>query len=263
MNLRLRFVYWTLATLSLWYLPQAQAGLAMSSTRMVLTAGKPEQTLFLSNNYSYPILLQVWTGDGSHHSTPDTETSPVITVPPIFRMDSGGEQGVRLILDGSPLPAGKESLFWLNLYEVPALPATQLSEEAVRVQVATRTQMKVFVRPEGVEASLDDVAGKLQFHVMRKAEGWSLICTNGSVLHASFAGAQVQVNGKATELYGTHSMMVAPGESSSIPLSYPGEAVEQFSVNYSLINDLGQVVDYSYPMTGIASEKANEGGAKD
>ncbi|PSF14870.1 hypothetical protein C7H10_03455 [Marinobacter shengliensis] len=227
----------------------AQAGLAISGTRVVLTQAQPEQTLRLLNGYSHPVLLQAWTGDGSPYATPDTDISPVITLPPVFKLDPGEEKSLRLIFDGSSLPANRESVFWLNLYEVPALKAGEFDEESVRLQVATRTQMKVFVRPEGVADKDRQVAGKLKFTIGRKDNKWFVRVNNGSSLHASFSTLSLEIQGQLHELSGDWEGMLAPGAERALFFGYQGDRIDSGKLTYALINDLGQVVEYSVPLT--------------
>src|SRR5204863_2939575 len=52
----------------------------------------------------------------------------------------------RLINSGAALPSDRESLFWLNIYEIPSTPNGSMAESQL-VTVTMRTQIKVFVRP--------------------------------------------------------------------------------------------------------------------
>ncbi|MEN2733548.1 fimbria/pilus periplasmic chaperone [Escherichia coli] len=42
--------------------------------------------------------------------------------PPIFRMDSKSGQTVRIVYTGESLPKDRESLFYLNVLDIPAKP---------------------------------------------------------------------------------------------------------------------------------------------
>lgn len=236
--------------------PNVYAGLAMSATRIVLTEDQPEQTLLLSNGYSYPILLQAWTGGGSPYSTPDTDRSPVITLPPVFKLNPGDERRVRLIFDGSDIPPKTESVYWLNLYEVPALRKDQLDDDAVRLQIATRTQLKVFVRPAGVTASDEEVAGSLDFKVIRIHEKWVLIATNKSPLHASFSGFMLEIDGDRYDISEAQGRMLSPGASVDYPITFSGDGFDDGTLTYGLINDQGQSVEHTVSLTHAANRES-------
>ena len=56
------------------------------------------------------------------HSTPESVDAPFLITPPLFRMDAQKEQSLRIVYTHDQLPADRESLFWLNVLEVPPKP---------------------------------------------------------------------------------------------------------------------------------------------
>jgi P pilus assembly chaperone PapD len=82
----------------------AFAGVTAASTRVVFSAGATEQSLQLVNLNQYPVVVQTWVDDGRLDAVPEESTSPIITVPPIFRMNQGDQTSLRLINSGAPCP---------------------------------------------------------------------------------------------------------------------------------------------------------------
>jgi P pilus assembly chaperone PapD len=64
------------------------------------------------------VVVEAWVDDGELDSAPEKSTAPVIPLPPIFRLNAGDQLSLRLLHTGAPLARDRESLFWLNLYEI-------------------------------------------------------------------------------------------------------------------------------------------------
>ncbi|WP_053074504.1 molecular chaperone [Chromobacterium sp. LK1] len=172
------------------------AGLMAESTRVVFAGGSAEQSLQLINLNRYPVLVQAWVDDGRLDSGPDTlgAEAAVMPMPPIFRLNPDGQISLRLIATGTPLPVDRESLFWLNLYEIP--PARMDLPAAARTLTVTlRTQMKVLMRPAGLRAALEDLPRWLRFAVTREPSGAQLRIDNPSPYFASFRALELRCAG--------------------------------------------------------------------
>jgi fimbrial chaperone protein len=100
----------------------ASASVTMLGTRVIYPADAGEQALRFSNPDDHPNLVQLWLDDG-HAGRPDGQASPFLVIPPVFRIEPRGGQVVRLSYAGAPLPQDRESLFFLNFLQVPALKA--------------------------------------------------------------------------------------------------------------------------------------------
>lgn len=125
----------------------AQAGIMASSTRVIYEEGQNERSLMLANINSYPVVVQTWVNEGEDQQTPENSTSPLITLPSVFRMQAGAVQGLRIVYNGDALPLDRESVFWLNLYEIAPKSADKKAAQT-SVALAMNTQMKIFYRPK-------------------------------------------------------------------------------------------------------------------
>ncbi|HBA7462133.1 TPA: fimbria/pilus periplasmic chaperone, partial [Escherichia coli] len=73
----------------------------------------------------------------------DTRPTFVVT-PSFFKVKPNGQQTLRIIMASDHLPKDKESVYWLNLQDIP--PAL----EGSGIAVALRTKLKLFYRPKSL-----------------------------------------------------------------------------------------------------------------
>ncbi|WP_058914243.1 fimbria/pilus periplasmic chaperone [Entomohabitans teleogrylli] len=133
-------------TALLFFFP-AQASVVINGTRVVYLSDARELTVQLTNNGKQPVLVQSWLDLGDASATPDAITTPFILTPPINRLDAGKGQSLRITATGtSALPQDRESLFWLNVLEIPGRPGSEMKGENY-LQLAIRSRIKFFWRP--------------------------------------------------------------------------------------------------------------------
>nr|WP_311528366.1 fimbria/pilus periplasmic chaperone [uncultured Ralstonia sp.] len=226
----------------------ANATVVIGGTRVVYPSDEKEVTVKLSNEGKTPGLVQVWLDDGDEQSTPDSAKVPFTVAPPIFRMDGGKGQAVRLMYTGEQLPADKESLFWLNVLEVP--PKVENPEGRNLLQFAFRTRIKLFFRPAKLAEGVEHAAAKLSWKLIspKAGEEVSLQVSNPTPYYANFAKVGLGINEKTVGDEG--GGMVAPGQSATFPLKGvthvpPGDIKADFSV----ITDFGSVIQKTSPIT--------------
>lgn len=126
----------------------ALAVVNVNTTRVVFESGVQQKTVKLVNDGDYPVLVQSWIDDGDPLSTPDNAVSGFVVLPPVLKLLPGEQRELRLMGSGADLPADRESLFWLNIYQIPPEMKTTTNSEKVRLSL--RTQLKVLWRPKGV-----------------------------------------------------------------------------------------------------------------
>lgn len=137
------------------------AGVTAERTRVVFHEGQREASLSLVNQNTYPVIVQTWIDDGAIDSTPEVAQAPIIPIPPIFRLNPNQQRSLRLLYTEQMLPKDRESLYWLNLYEIPPQPPEPLIEGQSRLTVTLRTQMKVIYRPKGLNPDIGSIPANL------------------------------------------------------------------------------------------------------
>lgn len=227
---------------------RAEATVVINGTRVVYPARQNEITVGLENRGTTPSLVQVWLDAGDETSTPDSIKVPFTITPPLFRLDGGKSGSVRIIYSKEPLPGDKESLFWLNVLEVPPKSSNEGNKNLL--EFAFRTRIKLFFRPAGLPGSAADAAHKLSWKLVdgEGGKGVALQATNPTPYYVNFAAVGLSIGEHSIKTRG--GGMVAPGGTTVFPIkelaSRPtGEVKAQFNV----ISDYGAVSTIVQPLT--------------
>ncbi len=70
-----------------------------------------------------------------------------VPTPTFFKVGAGKKQLIRIMNVNNALPANKESLFWLNVQEIPPAPS---ADEGNVLALALNTQVKLIYRPQAL-----------------------------------------------------------------------------------------------------------------
>lgn len=212
-------VWWSTiaAVLLLTFGAQVQAGIIVGGTRLIYDGGKKESSLGISNPDKVPYLIQSWvdTQEG------DKSKAPFIITPPLFRLDGGQDNILRVVRAGGNLPTDKESLYWLN---IKSIPSAEKKENTL--QIAVKTRIKLIYRPQGLSGSLDEAAKELKW----QRSGNTVQVTNSSPYYITFF--KVRVNGTLLQ----DATMVAPRSSAIFNL--PAGSTSG-ALSWEIINDYG------------------------
>lgn len=228
------FLLLTLSTFNL-----SLAGIMAETTRLIFPAGATERSLMLANTNQYPVLVQTWVDNGDVNNTPEKTDSPFIVIPAVFKMGAGEIRGIRVVFKTQQLPQDKESVFWLNLYEIPPT-STQASGDKAKLLVAMNTQMKIFYRPKSLTKKVDTIQDNLQFSLIKENDTLILNCHNDSAFYASFGSLKLLAAGKTYKPETKLDMMVAPFSTDKfIFKTGPIAKGLQFDLEFDLITDTG------------------------
>lgn len=220
----------------------AHASVVIAGTRVILPAASGEVTVRLNNQGTQPALVEAWIDDGDPASTPDTAKVPFLVTPPLARMNAGKGQSLRIVYTGQSLPSDRESLFWLNVLEIPPRPTAKPGQEQNTLQFAVRSRLKLFYRPAGLTGDLATAAQAITWSVVPDHGGYALEARNGSPYHITFSRL---VLGTGAAAHAAQSGMVAPRSSLRLPLAGLDHAPAQgTAVDYTVINDFGASLSY-------------------
>lgn len=126
------------------------AGLSVNPVGVTLEDPQQIRHLQLRNTGDEPMVLQASVKDLSIADNREqyADTDALVVTPPVFTIEPGEEQVVRLGLE-NPTPSKKERAFRVFLQQSPKNPATDDggSNEPTLVQVNLRVGIPVFVRP--------------------------------------------------------------------------------------------------------------------
>ncbi|WP_428986294.1 fimbria/pilus periplasmic chaperone [Serratia marcescens] len=201
------------------------ASVVISGTRVIYSSEAKDVTVKLNNVGKAPVLIQSWIDDGDMTAKPENIRVPFILTPPINRVDPGKGQTLRLSYTGAALPMDKESVFWLNVLEIPA--KKQLKDDASLLQMAFRSRIKLFFRPAGLNGDANDAAQKVTW----SAAPGGVKAFNPTPYFVSLVS--LAVNGKESE-----GQMIAPHSS----LMFNGiRAAAGTQIAIEFVNDYGAV----------------------
>lgn len=126
----------------------------VNGTRFIYDEGKKEITVQMNNKAHAPALAQLWLDTGNPETPPESIVTPFILTPPIARIDAGSGQAVRIKHNASmPITVrDRESLWWLNVLDVPAIDNTLEQPDSALINMAIRSRFKFIWRPKGLAA---------------------------------------------------------------------------------------------------------------
>jgi chaperone protein EcpD len=206
----------------------ALASITITGTRVVYPADAKEVSVKINNVGKSPVLLQSWLDDGDPNAKPETIRVPFTLTPPINRVDPDKSQTLRIGYTGNSLPGDRESVFWLNVLEIPAKYKGPV--DANYLQVAFRTRIKLFYRPASLAGDANEAAKQLTW----KSLGKELRAENGSPYYVSLV--EISANGKKVE-----GEMIAPFSSRNFKLS----AASGAQLKGEFVNDYGAINSFT------------------
>jgi chaperone protein EcpD len=168
-------------------LSSAQAGVTINGTRVVYPAEQREVSLSMVNNGNESRLIQAWVDSGDASERPESTKAPFVITPPMARVDPGKGQTLRITYTGAQLPQDRETVFWLNILEIPPKPKDSTGSEPNYMQMAVRSRLKLFYRPKGLPGTPDAAADQLSWRVMQEGKGYVAECTNNTPFNVSFS----------------------------------------------------------------------------
>ena len=224
----------------------AHAGVVIDGTRQIYPEQRREVTIRVTNDDKHaPRLVQAWLDAGDAEAAPTLSDVPFVLSPPVFRLDAGKSQFMRLSYTKAPLPADRESLFWLNVLEVPGatneFDPTLEDSQRNHFKFAFRIRTKVFFRPAQLSGTPEEAPGLLRWSLEHVAQDTVIQVHNPSAYHVTFNDIYL--------LMGSHpdakklslpEAMVEPG--GTLKLSVPNAAKvipADARVNFTYINDFG------------------------
>ncbi|MFU0923249.1 molecular chaperone [Kluyvera sichuanensis] len=200
------------------------AGVIVGGTRVVYDGAKREASLSVKNPDATAYLIQAWAdADGVAGNNTGAAKPPFVVTPPLFRLDAGNENLVRIIRTGGTLPEDRESIYWMN---VKSIPASEKSDKNV-LQISVKTRIKLFYRPAGLKGPSEEDYKQITFH----RTGKQLTVTNPTPYYLSFFELKL-----GSTPVTTTDIVVPPKGSADYPLSTSAAGSQ---VTWKVINDYG------------------------
>lgn len=217
----------------------AHANVLIGGTRVVFPAKDGEVTVRLTNDNTTPALVEVWIDRGDPNSTPDKVDTPFLITPPLFRMDPHKQQSLRILYvqNKQPLPVDRESVFWLNVLEIPPKPTGKEYAGKNLLQFAIRSRLKLFYRPAELKGDAGKAASEVTWKAVPDGSAYALEVHNPTPYHVTILHATITVDGK---VYVSDSGMVDPFGKLDLKIKGLASApASGTSVTYDIVNDFG------------------------
>lgn len=200
--------------------PATHAALKIQGTRLIYFGHDREANIDVVNQSPREMLVQTWITSEDETAGGDV---PFATTEPLVQLAAGEHHRLRILYAGEGLPTDRESLFWLNIMEIPLMP-----EDPNSVQFAIRQRLKLFYRPPTLQG---DSAEAVQQLVWRSDEGRTLTVNNPSAFHLSLVNLQTDSHALSDYL------LLKPYERKT--LSAPGPLPKGATLHFTEINDIG------------------------
>lgn len=210
----------------------AHAEIIIHGTRVVYPSDAREVTVQLSNNGNQPALVQSWMDQGDASQSPEQANVPFVISPPITRIEAERGQALRItaLPTTQQLPQNQESLFWLNVLDIPPNPTVNGQQPENFMQLAIRSRIKFFYRPIQVKGSIVEAAEQMKWRV----QGQNLIIDNITPFHITITQVEQRVSGQTLNIV-EDGVMIAPN--SQHTLSLKSSDISQ--MKFSILNDYG------------------------
>ncbi|CCG88399.1 fimbrial biogenesis chaperone [Erwinia piriflorinigrans] len=202
----------------------AAAGIQVDATRVIYHGNAQSASLNIHNDKPETYMVQTWLDQGDATKTP--QDIPVQVIPPVLKLAGNKEAVLRFIYSGKGLPQDRESLFWVNVQEIP--PTS--SKENV-LQIAVRTRIKLFYRPDGLNTTLEKQAEALKWH----RQGNQLIVENSGPLNITLG--TVTLTSGSGKKQTIDADMIKPFDHATMTL--PAGTENGSRIGFSYINDYG------------------------
>ncbi|RQT14381.1 molecular chaperone [Burkholderia contaminans] len=207
----------------------SHAGISLSATRVVYAQKDKEGAVTVKNQSSDDVMIQSWLESQNDKQ----DDLPFAITPSLSRLNGGKQQILRIFYAGQGLPVDRESVFWLNVQEIP-----QKAKDDNTLQIAVRQRIKLFYRPTALAGQPAEAAKQLQWRWTVDGGKTQLEAVNDSPYFVSLAKASVHIG---TRTYTVVTEMVPPKSSKRMAIKdFSGHVPASGTrVEFDSINDFG------------------------
>ncbi|MBA7942979.1 MULTISPECIES: fimbria/pilus periplasmic chaperone [unclassified Citrobacter] len=161
---------WILSALLIVSVQPVHAGIVIYGTRVIYPAEKKEVLVQLMNQGERSALVQSWIDDGDSSLPPEKIHVPFMLTPPVAKIAADSGQQLKIKKMPNMLPNNKESLFYLNVLDIPPNNPDNTGKNVLKF--AMQNRIKLFYRPKGIAAVNKNTFHKLS--LTRSGNGYSI-----------------------------------------------------------------------------------------
>ena len=193
----------------------AHAGIVIYGTRIIYPAEKNEVLVQLMNQGERSSLVQSWIDDGDMTLPPEKINVPFLLTPPVAKVAANSGQQLKIKKMPNMLPNNKESLFYLNVLDIPPNNPANAGKNVLKF--AMQNRIKLFYRPKGIASVNKSTFSKLSlkrtgssYSINNDAANWVTVTevkandvkiNNESIMLAPLSSADVTLKSANTNQY--------------------------------------------------------------
>lgn len=200
----------------------AWSGVYIYGTRVIYPAAQKEVTVQLMNKGDRSSLVQAWIDDGDTKTPPEKLQVPFLLTPPVVKVKGNTGQQLKIKFTKANLPQDRESLYYLNVLDVP--PNDASSGKGNTLKFAMQNRIKLIYRPSGLPGVTKETFSKIQ--IRKVADGVDVENGSANWLTISEINSPAKIN--------KETLLLAPRANIKLP-SAP--AANNYTV--TLIDDYG------------------------
>lgn len=203
---------------------QANAALALDATRYIYKGDADAISVMVNNESKHEYGAQVWIDNIVENDTRPT----FVSTPSFFKIKPDGRQVIRIIKVSDHMSQDKESIYWLNLQEIPPL------KEGSGLSLAIRTRVKLIYRPTDLVNGREGAEQNLS---IQRHPGETLLVNTTPYVFA--IGTVFDMNNKPIKFN--------EKDTDKLTMFMPGDSVKLSTdkvKSVSILNDYGNMVTY-------------------
>ncbi|MDQ1211094.1 fimbrial biogenesis chaperone [Pantoea anthophila] len=195
--------------------------------------------LIVNNDGQAPVLLQSWIDDGATGDMNKEKNYPFVVIPAVARMAPGKVLNLKILPTEkiSELPTDRESVFWINLYEIPGVKQTKQSHHINKIEVGLNSQLKIIYRPFKEAMNINTTGESIGLRLTDG--GRTLEITNPTPYYITPVSVKVNSPDAGQPVTLGMDRLIAPFSHKRFKLS---EAVnsKKTPVEYTIVDDVGK-----------------------
>lgn len=200
----------------------SHAGITIGATRVIYHGNARDESVSIINDDNEPYLIQSWAQ--SINSNGSSTDAPFMVTPPLFRLNGGQRNIIRIIYMGKSLPEDRESLYWLD---IKSIPTSNYQNSSNKIRLAVKTEFKLIYRPEKLQENAEKVTQRLRW----KKQGNILTVENPTAYYMNFSDISV----------GNQKVKAPQYASPFSSTQYALPSGASGAVKWAIINDYGGV----------------------
>jgi len=230
----------------------AQAALSIQGSRVIYEEARGEAVVHMRQVGPEPGLVQVWLDRGDDTIAPQMQDIPFLITPTVSRIEPGNGQSVRFLRIRDDLPQDRESMFFMNVLEVPPSPTDAIVAGDDFIQFSTRARSKFFYRPKGLKVQPERAHQMLRFSLVNDDGEVQVRIHNPSPYHVTFKELKLLQPGADGDLpvaelgrfVGMEARTVAPASDLLMPmdLNAPSLPISGLDVSFEVVGDYGNLI---------------------